>query len=107
MSNDEIVSELFQEDPAFADIIEQFVNGLPDRLAAMESALKTQDFDALRVSAHQLKGSAGGYGYLIVTRRAADLERAAKLTAFSECKTHLAQLKEMCGRVVVGADQHV
>ena len=52
-----IGSDLLKEDPSFADIVVQFVEGLSNRLATMEEALNTSDFQALRVAAHQLKGS--------------------------------------------------
>jgi len=106
VSDDKIVSQLVQEDPEFADIVEQFVDGLSNRVATMTQALSGRDFDALRVAAHQLKGSAGGYGYPSVTEKAAELERAARISAFDDCRNHLAQLEAMCGRVIVGADQH-
>ena len=100
-----IGSELVREDASFADIVVQFVEGLEGRLARMEEAMRTSDFEALRVAAHQLKGSGGGYGYPILTERARELEQFARSKTLDDCANALAELKEICERVVVATDQ--
>src|SRR3990172_9340456 len=96
-----IGSELVREDAAFADIVTRFVAGLEDRLKRMEDAIRAADFDALRVAAHQLKGTGGGYGYPVLTERAAQLERHAKNHALDQCVEAIKELKTICERVVV------
>ncbi len=68
----------------------------------MEEAVRASDFEALRRTAHQLKGSGGGYGYPILTQKAAILERHAGAAALDECLDALDELKVICDRVVVG-----
>lgn len=102
---DLIGSELVREDASFADIVVQFIDGLSARLERMEQAIRTSDFEALRVAAHQLKGSGGGYGYPILTDRARELEQHAREKALDDCISSLAELKELCGRVVVDNGQ--
>lgn len=99
-----IGSELVREDPSFSDIVQEFVNGLSGRLSAMENAILAADFDALRVAAHQLKGSGGGYGYPILSERAAALERHARAQAIKNCEEAVGELKEVCSRLVVDTD---
>jgi HPt (histidine-containing phosphotransfer) domain-containing protein len=101
---DLIGSDLVKEDGSFVDIVMQFVEGLSGRLAKMEEAMRAVDFEALRVAAHQLKGSGGGYGYPLLTERAKDLEVSAKNRALDDCADALAELKEVCRRIVVDAD---
>lgn len=96
-----IGSELVREDASFADIVLQFVNSLSERVNRMEEAIRAADFEALRVAAHQLKGSGGGYGYPVLTERAAELERKAKMKTIDECVAALNELKQICSRVVV------
>jgi HPt (histidine-containing phosphotransfer) domain-containing protein len=96
-----IGSELVGEDASFADIVTQFVAGLSERLTRMEHAIRQADFDALRIAAHQLKGSGGGYGYPILTERAGQLEKYARNQALDQCADALAELQEICRRVVV------
>lgn len=95
-----IGSELISEDASFADIVMQFVDGLGERLNKMEQAMSAADFESLRVAAHQLKGSGGGYGYPILTERAASLERQAKSKSLDACQTTLDELKQICNRIV-------
>lgn len=103
-TDDPIASELMRDDPSYADIVVQFVEGLSNRLATMEEALNISDFQALRVAAHQLKGSGGGYGYPVLTERAAELERHAKESLSDRCGKELEELKQLCARVVVSAN---
>ena len=98
-----IGSELIKDDPSFADIVQEFVNGLSERLAVMETAVSHSDFEALRVAAHQLKGSGGGYGYPVLSERAAVLERHARAEAIDNCADAVSELKDVCSRVVVDA----
>ena len=104
MPEDPIESDLLKEDPSYADIVVQFVEGLTNRLDTMKEALATSDFDALRVAAHQLKGSGGGYGYPVLTERAAELEQHARASLIEECSQEFEELKQLCARVVVSAD---
>ena len=61
-------------------------------------------FEALRVAAHQLKGSGGGYGYPSLTERAGVLEQHAKRQSVDDCLASFEELKELCSRVVVNAE---
>lgn len=99
-----IASDLVDEDASFSDIVMDFVNGLDKRLARMDQALNSSDFEDLRIAAHQLKGSGGGYGYPILTERAAELERHAKTSALDDCIKGLDELRQLCARVVVTTD---
>jgi HPt (histidine-containing phosphotransfer) domain-containing protein len=98
---DPIGSQLLRDDPSFADIVSEFVNGLSGRLTAMEEAIRDADFEALRVAAHQLKGSGGGYGYPVLSEKAAKLEQYAGMQAQEDCVNSFNDLKELCARVVV------
>ncbi len=102
--DDPIGSELMKDDPSYADIVVQFVEGLSDRLTTMEEALNTADYNALRVAAHQLKGSGGGYGYPLLTERAAELEQHARESLFDSCAKELEELRQLCARFVVSPD---
>jgi HPt (histidine-containing phosphotransfer) domain-containing protein len=97
-----IISELVLEDPSYADIVEQFVGGLSERIDEMENAIRAADFETLRISAHRLKGSGGGYGYAILSEHAADLERHAASQSADACRTALEQLREVVDRIAVG-----
>lgn len=72
-----ILSE-FAGDADMADLVETFVTELPNRLKAIQDSMAQQDLDTLARLAHQLKGSAGGYGFPQITQQAAALEKQAR-----------------------------
>ena len=96
-----IFSELVKQDPDFADLVVEFVDGLSERLAEMQQTLDEGDYEALRRMAHQLKGSAGGYGYPGLTDLASVLEDRAARSAGQDCKASVEAVTEMVGRVMV------
>lgn len=96
-----ISSEIVKTDPSFAELVTQFVEGLGERLANMDGAIRAADFERLRVAAHQLKGSGGGYGYSILTELAGGLEKHAKSMSMTDCISSFDVLREVCSRIVV------
>ena len=75
---DVIVSE-YEDDPEMSDVVESFVAGLGDSMERAQVALTTNDMVVLQRVAHQLKGAAGGYGFMQITDAAASLEQAVRL----------------------------
>ncbi|MGA3067631.1 MAG: ATP-binding protein [Tepidisphaeraceae bacterium] len=51
-----------------------FVAALPERVAQLLYLLEQRNFDELRRAVHRLRGSGGGYGFPVVTDRAAAAE---------------------------------
>ncbi len=74
--NNLIVSEL-SSDPDMVELVEMFVDELPEKMEAFKSALEAGEIDTLRSLSHQLKGSGGGYGFPSITLAARQLENAA------------------------------
>jgi HPt (histidine-containing phosphotransfer) domain-containing protein len=101
-----ILSELLQEDAAFEDLVGEFVGRLSDRVKELEEAIRGADFESLRVAAHQLKGSGGGYGYPIITDRAGQLEQLAIRGAVQDCVKAITELRSIAGRVEAGFAGH-
>lgn len=100
-----LVSEL-TDDADMVELVEMFIDELPDKLSAIMTALAGQDFDDLARVAHQLKGSAGGYGFPAITEAAKELEDTA--SADRDLETLIAQVKELtslCGRAKATAPQ--
>jgi HPt (histidine-containing phosphotransfer) domain-containing protein len=83
----------FGTDPDMLELVQEFVGALPERVAAIESAVQTEDLEALRRLAHQLKGASGGYGFEMIGQAAASLEATAKIS--SSVKDVCAQVQEL------------
>ena len=65
-------------DPDLGELVEMFVEEMPDRIAVFEAALAGGDLESLRRSAHQLKGAGGSYGFDQLTPLAEAAEFAAR-----------------------------
>jgi len=63
-------------DPDLAEIVAMFVEEMPKRVASFGGAFEARDWKRLGRLAHQLKGSAGSYGFAAVGRGAAGVEDA-------------------------------
>ncbi len=66
------------ENPMYRAILDEFIDDLPKRVAAMRAALESGDFDNLAELAHGLKGSAGSIGYTAFTDPCRQLEQSAR-----------------------------
>ena len=75
---DPILSSLDCDDPEMTELIEAFVEDLPQRVAELRDAYERRDHAALAHVAHNLKGVGGSFGYWIITELAADLEDALR-----------------------------
>lgn len=53
----------YADDPAIAEILPLFLNNVPKYLGDLEARLEHQDWAGAARVCHDLKGTAGGYGY--------------------------------------------
>jgi signal transduction histidine kinase/DNA-binding NarL/FixJ family response regulator len=87
-----LVSE-FANDEDMGELVDRFVSALPDRMDSLREALGNDDLEAAARIAHQLKGTAAGYGFAPITESAARLESALHSnTDVKECADHLIHL---------------
>jgi HPt (histidine-containing phosphotransfer) domain-containing protein len=87
------------------DLVAEFVEELPKRLAAIEQALADANLNALKRLTHQLKGSAGGFGFAPITQAAKRVEQQATSGADIESlRTSLDELATLVRRVSVKPD---
>ena len=84
-----------EEDDAIQALIQQFVDGLAERQARMQRAMADEDWPALQVEAHQIKGTAGAMGFPLMTEKAGDLERALKNADWAAAHEYLEALERL------------
>lgn len=102
--NTEFVYSCFADDPEFGELGDLFVGQMPNRIHALETQAESGDWKELRRTAHQLKGSAGSYGFDVITPFAARLEHAARDGCQEEeVLLALDELLGVCRRVRAGA----
>lgn len=100
------LTSLLGNDPDMSELVDMFVQELPQRLAEVQSSWKGNDYDTLRRVAHQLKGACGGYGFPSVGEIAGNLEIAVLRAVSSKSERDLdtvnkqvRTLIELCDRV--------
>lgn len=86
-------------DPSMIELIELYVDEMPDKVAAIEQTLADGNYQDLARIAHQIKGSAGGYGFAPITQHAALVERSAlNQTDLPELDRQVRNLIKLCLR---------
>jgi HPt (histidine-containing phosphotransfer) domain-containing protein len=90
-------------DADLSDLVEMFVNEIPDRMATLAAQFSAHDLTELGRTAHQLKGAAGSYGFACITPVAARLESVAKAREPEDViRAALDELIALCGRLRAG-----
>ncbi len=92
-------------DPDMQELIGLFIEELPERLRAIESALAERRANDLRRVAHQLRGACGGYGFPVLSLAAGKVEDAVRALPtpeadLAEVKAGVDELVDLCRRVV-------
>ncbi len=101
-SDGEIIQSEFADDPDLAEIIDELVGALADKIEAMRQALENGHFEKLQRLAHQLKGAGGSYGYPLVTEASRVVELAAKAGDVEGAGMSLNDLAAICRAIVRG-----
>src|SRR3990172_9449788 len=65
-------------DPDLADLIPGFITHRHEDVQSIQQALKTSDFETIRILGHSMKGSGAGYGFDAISEIGLSLEQAAK-----------------------------
>ncbi|MEI8375025.1 MAG: Hpt domain-containing protein, partial [Planctomycetota bacterium] len=93
-------------DPDLSELVDLFVQEMPDRINALEIQAQSRDWQQLTRTAHQIKGAAGSYGFLAITPCAARLESAARNGGQEEeILSTLDELLSLCRQVRSGVPQ--
>ncbi len=97
-SRDTLLSE-FADDPDMQELVELFVNELPERVAVLRIGLESNALEQVQRVAHQLKGASGGYGFPLIGDCAARVESAVKTgAAIDQIQRCVDELTELCKR---------
>ena len=87
------------DDPDMAELIETYVADLQERALTLEQLASANDRAALASLTHQIKGSAGGFGFMPITDQAGVVEKIAKTqTQAEELQQAVNDLIDLCRR---------
>ncbi len=97
---EQTIQSEFDDDPALAKVLDQFVAGLPGQAEQMRAALANGCFEELRRLAHRLKGAGASYGYPTLADAAARLDAPAKACDAEGAALALKDLAELVQSIV-------
>jgi HPt (histidine-containing phosphotransfer) domain-containing protein len=102
-----ILRSEFADDPEIGELVQQFVSELPGKVEDLSRALQGGDAVRLRTLAHQLKGSAGGYGFPTIGEVACRVEQCLKSggspeAALEKVRGSVDELLAICRRAIPG-----
>jgi HPt (histidine-containing phosphotransfer) domain-containing protein len=103
----EPLRSLYADDEAIADILPVFLQNLPRYLGDLTSRIEARDWAGAARICHDLKGTAGGYGYPQIsdaTRRLEALLRTGSADP-GEAALELGHVTRLCGRARAGFDE--
>ena len=90
-------------DPDLAELVEMYVDEMPDRIATLEQAFLSDDQELLQRTAHQMKGAGESYGFKQLTPLAAALECSVRDgDEETAIRNSLEELVDVCRRVRSG-----
>ena len=88
------LKDLNPDDPNFLrELIDMFLQDVPERLAEIESALAKQDAALLTRAAHTIKGSSSNFGAAGLMKVSLEMEHQGKEAAFAAAAATLPALK--------------
>jgi CheY-like chemotaxis protein len=96
-----IFSTLPTEDPAFREVVEEFIQRLKSGLDSMRQAMENRDLPELARLAHWLKGAGGTAGFAALTDPAKRLETLVRDEQCDQIEAALADLAELSRRLAV------
>lgn len=88
-------------DPEIADLIPRFLENRQKDIVSIMDALKSQNFETIKILGHSMKGAGGGYGFPGVTDIGKSIEEAAKVEDSDAILMALDKLTNYLDRVEV------
>ena len=97
------LKSLFADDEIIADILPAFVQNMPRYVSTLRDSVERRDWVASAKICHDLKGTAGGYGYPQIGQVAQKLEEEIKgARQVPVIESYLADAITLCHRAVLG-----
>lgn len=96
----------FENDPDMKELVQEYLTELPQRVKAMEDALNGREAAQLKRLAHQMRGAAGGYGFMPISAAAGAVEERIKQLGEEKPETldavkgELDELLNLCQRAL-------
>ena len=91
-------------DSDLRDLIPSYLKKRQKDIKTITQSIETTDFDKIRMLAHSMRGSGGGYGFMPISKIGEALEEVARIKDLKQIKKHLAELSDFLERVTLVYD---
>ncbi len=79
-----LIYSSYADDPDFKELLDEFVERIPERVGSMRAMFLEQDSTGLITIVHQLRGACGSYGFHQLTQPAEELESLLQANALND-----------------------
>lgn len=91
-------------DAQIAALVPRFLANRAADVGKIRAALAIADFESIRVAAHGMKGSGGGYGFPEISRLGASMEESAQRGDAAAIAQFVASLEAYLARIEIASD---
>ncbi|OGW17827.1 MAG: hypothetical protein A3K09_01245 [Nitrospinae bacterium RIFCSPLOWO2_12_FULL_47_7] len=88
-------------DPDLEELIPQYLKNRQGDIQKMLSALEINDYSAIGVIGHTMKGSGGGYGFHPISRIGGEIELSADAKSADQIRELAEQLADYLNRIEI------
>ena len=107
VKNKGIVSSLLEEEPGAINLIRKYVSKLSTIIDEIDETINNLDWVHLSDILHQLKGTGGNYGYLMLTSVAQKMEKHLLEQNKEKLSEDFSELKGIYSKIVQGLENTV
>jgi signal transduction histidine kinase/CheY-like chemotaxis protein/HPt (histidine-containing phosphotransfer) domain-containing protein len=101
-----IVSPLLAEEPELADLVQRFVDQLPEMIARIRKYFETENDDTLKRELHTLKGTSGNFGFFDLMQLCQKSEFEIVAGNRSGVGVFIQEMEQQYKRIKLGLAQH-
>ena len=101
-----LTSDLLEEEPQIIDLIDTFIDRLPETLNTINNAVSDKDWETVSSQIHQLKGVGGAYGYPMLTKQAQKIEFSLTSQNYSQVILLVKELGQLCKQIAAGKENN-
>jgi len=100
INNERITSELLNKEPSLLDLVDKYIESLPDINQQIKHYEQNKDWGNLYAIIHQLKGTGGGMGFPILSEIAGKIQFQLVNENYAALKDLVMQLERIICRIV-------
>jgi len=98
--NSAYLSDEIANDPEFKNLVQQFIESLPEIINELEVAVREHDWDTVQSLSHKLKGVGGNYGFPEISNIALQINMNSREKQYDDIGVLISELNAECRRII-------